>query len=91
MSGDQAGPVDLRATVTDSTENPIEDAVVWFRARHLEMDHGELPYLAAHAGPGVYQAGRVGMRMGGDWRIAVDVILPGELPVTIFVEQAMVE
>ena len=31
------------------------------------------------------------MGMGGDWRIAVDVILPGELPVTVFVEQSMVE
>ncbi|MEZ4506924.1 MAG: hypothetical protein R2848_14005 [Thermomicrobiales bacterium] len=42
-SGDQAGPVDLQATVTDEAGNPIEGAVVWFRARHLEMDHGELP------------------------------------------------
>ena len=48
VSGDQAGPVDLQATVTDDAGNPIEDAAVWFRARHLEMDHGEFPYLAAH-------------------------------------------
>ncbi len=91
VSGDQAGPVDLQATVTDETGNPVEDAAVWFRARHLEMDHGELPYLAAQSDPGVYQAEGVGMGMGGDWRIAVDVILRGELPVTVFVEQTMVE
>ena len=91
VSGDQAGPVDLSATITDGNGNSIESAAVWFRARHLEMDHGELPYLAAGIDPGVYQAGGVGMGMGGDWRIAVDVILPGEPPVTVFVEQAMVE
>ncbi len=91
VNSDQAGPVDLRATVTDDAGNLIEDASVWFRARHLEMDHGELPYLAAQSEPGVYQADGVGMGMGGDWRIAVDVILPGEPPVTVFVEQTMVE
>jgi methionine-rich copper-binding protein CopC len=90
-SGNQAGPIDLQATVTDDAGNPIGDAVVWFRARHLEMDHGELPYLAEETGPGVYQTGGVGMGMGGNWRIAVDVILPGQPPVTVFVEQAMVE
>ncbi len=91
VSGDQAGPVDLQATITDEAGNPLENAAVWFRARHLEMDHGELPYLAAQSEPGVYQAGGVGMGMGGDWRIAVDVIVPGALPVTVFVEQTMVE
>ncbi len=91
VSGDQAGPVDLQATVTDDAGNPLEDASVWFRARHLEMDHGELPYLAAQSEPGVYQAEGVGMGMGGEWRIAVDVILPGEPPVTVFVAQTMVE
>lgn len=90
-SGDQAGPVDLQAIVTDEAGNPIEGALVWFRARHLEMDHGELPYLAADAGSGTYQASGVGMGMGGNWRIAVDVIQPGEPPVTVFVEQTMVE
>ena len=70
---------------------PIEGANVNFRARHLEMNHGELPYLAAETSPGVYAASGVGMGMGGDWRIAVDVILRGELPVTVFVEQTMVE
>jgi methionine-rich copper-binding protein CopC len=91
VSGDQAGPIDLQATVTDDAGNPIEEAAVWFRARHLEMDHGELPYLAEETGPGVFQAGGVGMGMGGDWRIAVDVVLPGELPVTVFFEQTMME
>jgi hypothetical protein len=55
------------------------------------MDHGELPYLAVQSDPGIYQAEGVGMGMGGGWRIAVDVILPGELPLTVFAEQAMVE
>jgi methionine-rich copper-binding protein CopC len=91
VSGDQAGPVALQATVTDSDGNPIDEAAVWFRARHLEMDHGELPYLAASEDSGVYTSESVGMGMGGEWRIAVDVIRPGELPVTVFVEQTMVE
>jgi hypothetical protein len=29
--------------------------------------------------------------MGGHWRIAVDVTLPDQPPVTVFVEQTMVE
>jgi hypothetical protein len=29
--------------------------------------------------------------MGGDWRVAVDVTLPDRAPVTVFVEQTMVE
>jgi hypothetical protein len=91
VSSDQAGPVDLVATITDDSGTPVEDAVVWFRAHHLEMDHGELPYLAAQNGPGVYQASGVGMGMGGEWRVAVDVILPGQPPVTVFVDQTMVE
>jgi methionine-rich copper-binding protein CopC len=91
ISGDQAGPVDLRAAVAGPSGAPIEGAAVWFRARHLEMDHGELPYLAAEIDPGVYQAGGVGMGMGGDWRIAVDVVVPGKPPVTVFIEQAMIE
>jgi methionine-rich copper-binding protein CopC len=91
ISSDQAGPVDLSATVMDGSGAPVEDAMVWFRARHLEMSHGELPYLAAHAGPGVYQASFVGMGMGGHWRVAVDVVLPGQPPVTVFVDQTMVE
>ena len=90
-SSNQAGPVDVQALVTDPAGNPVEDATVWFRARHLEMDHGELPYLAAQPAPGTYQAGSMGMGMGGEWRIAIDVIRPGELPETIFVEQTMVE
>lgn len=90
-SGDQAGPVDLQATIIDEAGNAVEGATVWFRARHLEMDHGELPYLAAGVGAGTYQASGVGMGMGGNWRIAVDVIQPGEPPVTVFVEQTMVE
>jgi hypothetical protein len=88
---DQAGPVDLSATVTDAAGAPIEGATVIFRARHLEMDHGELPYLAAERAPGIYDAAGVGMGMGGQWRIAVDVTLPGQPPVTVFVEQTMVE
>jgi len=91
VSSDQAGPVDLQASVTNDAGDPIDDAVVWFRARHLEMDHGELPYLAAQSEPGVFRAEGVGMGMGGAWRIAVDVILPGELPVTVFIEQSMIE
>jgi hypothetical protein len=91
ISNDQAGPVDLAATVTDTAGTPIEGATVVFRARHLEMNHGELPYLAAEASPGVYQASGVGMGMGGDWRVAVDVTLPDRAPVTVFVEQTMVE
>jgi hypothetical protein len=91
VSSDQAGPVDLSATVTDAAGAPIEGATVWFRARHLEMNHGELPYLAADSGGGVYQASGVGMGMGGNWRIAVDVVLPDQLPVTVFVDQGMVE
>jgi hypothetical protein len=91
VSKDQAGPVDLSASVTDASGAPIEGAAVVFRARHLEMDHGELPYLAAESSPGVYQASGVGMGMGGNWRIAVDVTVPDQLPVTVFVEQTMVE
>jgi hypothetical protein len=90
-SGDSAGPVDLSATVTDAAGAPVEGATVIFRARHLEMDHGELPYLAAESAPGVYDATGVGMGMGGDWRIAVDVTLPDQPPVTVFVEQTMEE
>jgi len=90
-SDDSAGPVDLSATVTDAAGSPVEGATVIFRARHLEMDHGELPYLAAETSPGVYDATGVGMGMGGHWRIAVDVTLPDQPPVTVFVEQTMVE
>lgn len=91
VSGDKAGPVDLSATVTDTTGTPVEGATVVFRARHLEMNHGELPYLAAETSPGVYDASGVGMGMGGDWRIAVDVTVPDQPPVTVFVDQTMVE
>lgn len=91
VSDDNAGPVDLSATVTDASGAPIEGATVVFRARHLEMDHGELPYLAAETAPGSYQATGVGMGMGGHWRIAVDVTLPDQAPITVFVEQTMVE
>ena len=91
VSSDRAGPVDLSANVTDASGAPIEGASVVFRARHLEMDHGELPYLATESSPGVYQATGVGMGMGGSWRIAVDVTVPDQLPVTVFVEQTMVE
>ena len=91
VSGDKAGPVDLSATVTDTTGTPVEGATVVFRARHLEMNHGELPYLAAEIAPGVYEATGVGMGMGGGWRVAVDVTLPDQPPVTVFVEQTMVE
>jgi hypothetical protein len=38
ISNDQAGPVDLAATVTDTAGAPIEGATVVFRARHLEMN-----------------------------------------------------
>lgn len=91
VSSDQAGPVDLSATIADAAGTPIEGANVNFRARHLEMNHGELPYLAAETSPGVYAASGVGMGMGGDWRIAVDITLPDQLPVTVFVEQTMSE
>ena len=46
---------------------------------------------AAETSPGIYQASGVGMGMGGSWRIAVDVTMPDQLPVTVFVEQMMVE
>jgi methionine-rich copper-binding protein CopC len=91
VSNDQAGPVDLSATVIDAAGAPVEGATVIFRARHLEMNHGELPYLAAETSPGIYDAGGVGLGMGGHWRIAVDVTLPDQPPVTVFVEQMMVE
>lgn len=91
VSDDNAGPVDLSATVTDAAGAPVEGATVVFRARHLDMNHGELPYLAAETSPGVYAATGVGMGMGGHWRIAVDVTQPDQLPVTVFVEQTMVE
>lgn len=91
ISNDQAGPVDLSATVVDAGGAPIAGATVVFRARHLEMDHGELPYLAAETSPGVYQASGVGMGMGGQWRVAVDVTLPDQPPVTVFVDQTMGE
>jgi methionine-rich copper-binding protein CopC len=80
----KAGPIDLTARLTDETGDPIADAQVWVRARHLEMDHGEFPSLMALSEPGTYVAEQVGMGMGGDWRVAVDVIRPGADPVTAF-------
>jgi methionine-rich copper-binding protein CopC len=80
----KAGPIDLNVTIADGSGNPVTDAQVSVRARHLEMDHGEFPQLAESNGEGGYVAADVGMGMGGSWRVAVDVVRPGHDPVTAF-------
>jgi len=82
--GTKAGPVDLVVTLVDGGGNPVTDAQVTVRARHLEMDHGEFPKITQPDGAGDYAVDDVGMGMGGAWRVAVDVVRPGQDPVTAF-------
>ncbi len=80
----RARPNDLTVRLADDAGVRIADAQVTVRARHLEMDHGETPQVAAPVEPGRYVAEQVKMGMTGEWRIAVDVILPNRPPVTVF-------
>jgi methionine-rich copper-binding protein CopC len=90
ISSNRAGPVDITVTLVDAGGNPFPEARVWVRARHLEMEHGEFPHEAAGDGSGHYTAKFVGMGMGGNWRIAIDVIIvPGQTAQTLFVFQTM--
>ncbi|HEY7034205.1 MAG TPA: FixH family protein [Thermomicrobiales bacterium] len=84
VSSDQAGPVTLTVRVTDQSGAPVSGATVVVKARHLDMDMGEFPHDALPIAPGLYAAERVGMGMGGHWRIEVDVTRPGEPPVAVF-------
>jgi hypothetical protein len=77
-SSDQAGPVKLTVELSDENENPISGAQVTVSARSLDMDMGEFPYQATETDPGHYVADRVAMGMGGDWKVEVDIAIPGQ-------------
>jgi hypothetical protein len=84
VSSDQAGPVTLAVRVTDEHGEPVSDASVVVKAKHLEMDMGEFPHQALPTASGTYTAEGVGMGMGGHWRVEVDVARPGYDPVAVF-------
>ena len=89
ISSGQAGPVVLTVRVTDASGDPVDGAAVVVKARHLDMDMGVFPHDALPSGPGTYVAERVGMGMGGDWRVEVDVSRPGHPPVAVFFDVTM--
>jgi hypothetical protein len=84
ISSDQAGPVVMTVEVTDERGAPVSDATVVVKARHLDMDMGEFPHDALPTAPGVYVAERVGMGMGGNWRVEVDVTRAGNEPIAAY-------
>lgn len=90
LSSERAGPVDITVSLAGPNGESYDEARVWVRAAHLEMDHGEFPHEAVVNETGVWSANYVGMGMEGQWRIAVDIIIsPGAVPVTIFVPVEM--
>jgi hypothetical protein len=74
----QAGPVDLIVEVRDAAGEPVEDAMVTVRTRHIDMDHGVSTDEAVHQGEGRYLAKRVSMGMGGNWEAEVVIARDGE-------------
>jgi len=74
---DYAGPATLTVEVTKKDGAPVSGAIVVITTRSLEMNMGEFPHQAHETDPGRYVADRVGMGMGGDWEIEVDVTVPG--------------
>jgi hypothetical protein len=74
---DYAGPVTLTVDVSAKDGAPVEGALVVVTTRSLEMNMGEFPHRADETDPGRYVADQVGMGMGGDWEIEVDVTVPG--------------
>ncbi len=86
ISGERAGPVDISVALIGPSGETYDEARVWVRAAHVEMDHGEFPHQAVLNETGIWTANYVGMGMAGRWRVAVDVITaPGAVPVTIAV------
>jgi hypothetical protein len=73
-----AGPIDLTIDVTDSSGAPVKGAKVVVSTRSVEMDMGEYPHRADEISPGRYVADQVGMGMGGDWRVRVDISVSGQ-------------
>jgi YtkA-like len=73
---DQAGPITLTVDVQNGIGNPLTGAKVTVTARSLEMDMGAFPHETVETEPGRYVAERVGMGMGGAWRVEVDVQAP---------------
>lgn len=85
-----AGPVDLIVEVRDAEGEPVEDATVEVRTRHLDMDHGVSTDEAVHQGNGRYLAEGVSMGMGGHWQAEVHITREGhaEVMATFLVELA---
>jgi YtkA-like len=83
-SSDQAGPVNLTVELSDESGAPITGAQVTVSAHSLEMDMGEFPYEAAETEPGHYVADRVAMGMGGDWKVEVDIAIPGQQKIVAY-------
>jgi YtkA-like len=83
-SSDQAGPVALTVDLSDQSGAPVSGAQVTVSARSLDMDMGEFPYEAAETTPGHYVADRVAMGMGGDWKVEVDVAIPGQQTIVAY-------
>ena len=89
ISSGRAGLVTLTVGVTDEHGAPVDDVTVAVKARHLDMDMGEFPHDALQTAPGTYTAERVGMGMGGNWQVEVDVARPGHDPVALFFRVTM--
>jgi hypothetical protein len=83
-SSDQAGPVNLTVELSDESGAPITGAQVTVSAHSLDMDMGEFPYEAAETEPGHYVADRVAMGMGGDWKVEVDIAIPGQQKIVAY-------
>jgi YtkA-like len=77
-NSDQAGPVALTVDLSDRSGAPVSGAQVTVSARSLDMDMGQFPYEATETEPGHYVADRVAMGMGGDWKVEVDIAIPGQ-------------
>jgi hypothetical protein len=75
---DLAGPIDLTIDVSDSGGAPVKGAKVVVTTRSMEMNMGEYPHRADEISPGRYVADQVGMGMGGDWEVEVDINVPGQ-------------
>jgi hypothetical protein len=84
LSSDEAGPLTLTVGVSDAGGAPVAGATVVVKARHLDMDMGEFPHTALPTAPGRYVAEKVGMGMGGHWRVEVDVSRPGQPVVVVY-------
>ncbi len=88
QEGETGSSVALAATISGAAGEPLAAAKVVFRTFQTEDGQAEPPVPAVETAPGVYTASGFDRDMNNDWTLAVDVVAPGALPITVFFEPA---